>query len=1348
MQLARMFNKERYRISWLKLFQSGNDIDKRRKEKSTSNKKHKFRKKQMYDEKDDFSSSADDISSLGEDESSDEFERGERESGRKRKAKKRRPHRQRHSFSSHSSLSSASSEFLTREELFELPAKELRARCQRVGLGTKHAIRKKDLVSLLYDYYANNVEKMVSSFPTQKMHDDENEEEEMLDLLQEILPFFGQGDLSSDVIVRETIEKLPLDALEMPDRLGNTVLILACQYAAYDLIPLLIEKGCNVNAQNNDGACCLHFPCYSDTVSVETVELLIDNGAYAEVVERQYGATPLHWAAASGNTFLCSLLANAGASPHTIDLSGCDPIAYAKQANNQDCIDFLSSVQVGDKGVEEQQGMKEADRDSLFEWKRQKDENTEEIYYHNRSRKESLWENEFLEMDAGSAIEKARVDDAGVTGEGKSPSAADGGESSDDSSFSSSSTIDIPELSINIPVDSAKRSADTESHALANSANDFDEDSEESVRNPVHVHNRSDKSKFKDKGSIPVSPLKQNANSGRKSDISGNGLGNPLYPRQRSLVAPTSSFPPSPQKISSQKHLQNSVTKETFEERLSALQSKMEEQLMDQLTSLEKKMSTNRRPITPGMKRQISFNTQQHKQDVEAVAEMGAKIIHLQNEISTKDLEILALKREVMSLETKLATGSKMPDRSLALETKDDDEKGSSDSKDDSGALSDEVEQLTDDLEVKVGELKELERKYADLQVSLDGTVQQLSALEIKYKRLKEQLGESEASILKERKAKDEAMSLLEQTKQGMEVGAQVTKSLEDARNRDANEITRLQSNLKDIEQKTSSEIDRLCNENVTKESVLRAKEVKISSLVDEIEKLKQNHVEETGELVAKNVQEVESLQMKLKEELSGRSSLQDELKEERLMKMEKEVERNEALQKMQLYDQRATEAEKRLNEMRSMIEEAKGLFLNNEKLHRALHVETERRKTLHNKLEDMKGRIRVYVRIRPLSTGEIERGSNEVMKKEDQRMCVLLPDGEKGATDTKSWEFDQIFAGTAQDGNTQEAVFKDTRLLITSAVDGFNVCIFAYGQTGSGKTYTMFGAGGLVQNAQPDGSMDPDAGLAPRAAAELFRVLKEKESSSNVQVTVTMFELYNDALRDLLVPEDREQTKLRIKLAEHTDSGMVEVDGAITEEASSVADLLELFKRGSLSRTTSSTKMNADSSRSHLITSIVTSVINKRTGRIVQGKLTLVDLAGSERVGKSGATGNQLKEAQSINKSLSALGDVICALTSGKNKHVPYRNNPLTMLMSDSIGGNAKTLMFVCSSPADYNRSETTNSLDFAKRCKDVRNNVESSHGNAAKVKALRAELAKMKKQDSIGKRKSGNGLARKPGK
>lgn len=120
-----------------------------------------------------------------------------------------------------------------------------------------------------------------------------------------------------------------------------------------------------------------------------------------------------------------------------------------------------------------------------------------------------------------------------------------------------------------------------------------------------------------------------------------------------------------------------------------------------------------------------------------------------------------------------------------------------------------------------------------------------------------------------------------------------------------------------------------------------------------------------------------------------------------------------------------------------------------------------------------------------------------------------------------------------------------------------------------------------------------------------------------------------------------------------------------------------------------------------------------------------------------------QLKEAQSINKSLSALGDVISALTSG-SKHVPYRNHPLTMLMSDSIGGNAKTLMFVCCSPADYNRSESGNSLDFAKRCKDVKNYAGAGGGNAAaQLKALKQELSKLKKAGGAGR----PGAMRRPG-
>lgn len=171
------------------------------------------------------------------------------------------------------------------------------------------------------------------------------------------------------------------------------------------------------------------------------------------------------------------------------------------------------------------------------------------------------------------------------------------------------------------------------------------------------------------------------------------------------------------------------------------------------------------------------------------------------------------------------------------------------------------------------------------------------------------------------------------------------------------------------------------------------------------------------------------------------------------------------------------------------------------------------------------------------------------------------------------------------------------------------------------------------------------------------------------------------------------------------------------------------LSQMGAEGRTVASTEMNTDSSRSHLLCSILITSTNCRTGSSLRGKLTLVDLAGSERIGKTGAVGDQLKEAQGINKSLSALGDVISALTSGI-KHIPYRNHPLTMMMSDSLGGKSKTLMFVCASPADYNAPETTNALQFAARCKSVTNVTGSVGGAAAaeQVLALRRELEKLK--------------------
>jgi hypothetical protein len=341
--------------------------------------------------------------------------------------------------------------------------------------------------------------------------------------------------------------------------------------------------------------------------------------------------------------------------------------------------------------------------------------------------------------------------------------------------------------------------------------------------------------------------------------------------------------------------------------------------------------------------------------------------------------------------------------------------------------------------------------------------------------------------------------------------------------------------------------------------------------------------------------------------------------------------------------------------------------------------------------------------------------------------VAVKLADGKK------VFDFDQVFGGPAEAGNSQTDVFRDTKHLIMSVVDGYNVCIFAYGQTGAGKSFTMIGAADIGTCLQESGEFDDLAGITPRAVSELFRLLNERQAQVTYTCEVQMFQLYRDALDDLLAEkkkakkgeEQEAAATLKVTLAEHSSTGLVKVEGAVCMEAATPADVMRIFARGSAGRATSSTKMNAESSRSHLICSIIVTLTNRRSGNQTVGKLTLVDLAGSERLDKSGAEGDQMKEAQSINKSLSALGDVIAALTSGQ-QHVPYRNHPLTMLMSDSLGGNAKTLMFVNTSPADYNSAETVSSLSFAARCKDVTNAVSTGSGvQAAQVQALKKQLA-----------------------
>jgi hypothetical protein len=404
-----------------------------------------------------------------------------------------------------------------------------------------------------------------------------------------------------------------------------------------------------------------------------------------------------------------------------------------------------------------------------------------------------------------------------------------------------------------------------------------------------------------------------------------------------------------------------------------------------------------------------------------------------------------------------------------------------------------------------------------------------------------------------------------------------------------------------------------------------------------------------------------------------------------------------------------------------TLTAEVATLQKNNALKEQELKDSIRQRKLLHNQLEDLKGKIRVFCRVRPMSRSEVERACTNVLTISDDFTIHC----ETRSGQVKPFMYDSVFGPSS----TQEQVFEDTTRLIQSAVDGYNVCIFAYGQTGSGKTYTIQGT--------PD-----NPGVTPRAMHEMFGVLQRLPEHYDWKVTCYMVELYLDVLVDLFLAKEQRAGAPTINIKKDA-KGMVILPEATIKEVFSPEEILARYDEGTLQRHTEKTKMNDTSSRSHLVFGIFIDVTNNQTNQRTVGKLSLVDLAGSERVSKTDATAERLKEGRAINKSLSALGDVIAALSAGES-HIPYRNHKLTMLMSDSLGGTAKTLMFVNVSPASYNREETNMSLYYAARVKLITNdptkNVESREMSKVKQELTQVTIERDRFKEAL--QASGIGL------
>lgn len=279
-------------------------------------------------------------------------------------------------------------------------------------------------------------------------------------------------------------------------------------------------------------------------------------------------------------------------------------------------------------------------------------------------------------------------------------------------------------------------------------------------------------------------------------------------------------------------------------------------------------------------------------------------------------------------------------------------------------------------------------------------------------------------------------------------------------------------------------------------------------------------------------------------------------------------------------------------------------------------------------------------------------------------------------------------------------------RPTVDDLLNGYNGTVFAYGQTGAGKSYTMMGS---------DIEDETGKGVIPRIVEQIFASILASPSNMEYTVRVSYMEIYMERIRDLLVPQND-----NLPVHEEKSRG-VYVKGLLEVYVSSVQEVYEVMRRGGTSRAVAATNMNQESSRSHSIFVITVTQKNVESGSAKSGQLFLVDLAGSEKVGKTGASGQTLEEAKKINKSLSALGMVINALTDGKSSHVPYRDSKLTRILQESLGGNSRTTLIINCSPSSYNDAETISTLRFGVRAKAIKNKAKvNSELSPAELKQL----------------------------
>jgi len=361
---------------------------------------------------------------------------------------------------------------------------------------------------------------------------------------------------------------------------------------------------------------------------------------------------------------------------------------------------------------------------------------------------------------------------------------------------------------------------------------------------------------------------------------------------------------------------------------------------------------------------------------------------------------------------------------------------------------------------------------------------------------------------------------------------------------------------------------------------------------------------------------------------------------------------------------------------------------------------------------------VKVAVRVRPLSQKETDANQKSIIEVENDctpnQLYVTHCDSAGRAT-MKTYAFDHVF----HPQNTQSEVYRQCAApIVESVLRGYNGTLFAYGQTGTGKTFTMEG----------DVTHPEHQGITPRTFTQIMDYVSTAPQDIEFLVRISFLEIYQDEVHDLLSRNTRQ--KMEVK---EGNNGFY-VKNLTMYSVKSVKDMLKVLKKGQKTRAVGATAMNPGSSRSHCILTVIVESSKKGDDgedHYIQGKLNLVDLAGSERQKKTMAKGDRLDEAKFINLSLSALGNVIKSLVNSRSTHIPFRDSKLTKLLSDSLGGNTKTVMIANIGPSESNLDETMSSLRYANRAKNIKNKPRINEDpKDAMIRKMKDELSDLQKQ------------------